>query len=106
LLCPGGIDKRGTGMALGMTVDATVDYTPHMETIQVVLDAKLLQITDRVARRTKQNRSALIREALRAHLKQLEIRALEARDREAYERVPQEADEAAILDAVAAWPEK
>jgi metal-responsive CopG/Arc/MetJ family transcriptional regulator len=77
-----------------------------METIQVVLDAKLLQITDRVARRTRQNRSALIREALRAHLKQLEIRALEARDREAYERVPQEPDEAAILEAVAAWPEK
>lgn len=36
-----------------------------METIQVVLDAKLLQATDRAARRTKRNRSALVRDALR-----------------------------------------
>lgn len=39
-----------------------------METIQVVLDRKLLQAADRVVRRTKRNRSALIRDALREHL--------------------------------------
>src|ERR1035441_9365167 len=48
-----------------------------METIQVVLDTKLLQATDRAALRTKRNRSALIRDALREHLRSLEIRALE-----------------------------
>jgi Arc/MetJ-type ribon-helix-helix transcriptional regulator len=44
-----------------------------METIQVVLGSKLLRATDVAARRGKLNRSALIREALRAHLKNLEI---------------------------------
>jgi metal-responsive CopG/Arc/MetJ family transcriptional regulator len=35
-----------------------------MQTIQIVLDKKLLQATDQAARRTKQNRSALVRDAL------------------------------------------
>jgi metal-responsive CopG/Arc/MetJ family transcriptional regulator len=47
-----------------------------METVQIVLDEKLLRDTDRAARRTKQNRSALVREALREHLRRLDIRAL------------------------------
>ena len=40
-----------------------------METIQIVLDKGLLQATDRAARRMKRNRSALVREALREHLR-------------------------------------
>ena len=64
-----------------------------METIQVVLDGKLLQAADRAALRTKRNRSALIRDALREHLRQLEIRALEDRDREGYSRQPQAHEE-------------
>ncbi len=52
-----------------------------METIQVVLDQELLRATDRVARRAKQNRSALIREALREHLRKLEVQAFEGHDR-------------------------
>jgi hypothetical protein len=51
-----------------------------METIRVVLDAKLLQAAGQAARQTRQNRSALIREALRNHLRSLEIRASEQRD--------------------------
>ena len=45
-----------------------------METIQIVLDKDLLQATDRAVRRMKCNRSALVREALREHLKRLEVR--------------------------------
>jgi len=75
-----------------------------METIQVVLDKKLLQATDRAAQRTKQNRSALVREALRAHLRRLEIRALEEREREGYLRQPQAIEEALFWEAEAAWP--
>jgi metal-responsive CopG/Arc/MetJ family transcriptional regulator len=75
-----------------------------METIQVVLDTKLLHATDRAARRTKQNRSALIRDALREHLSKLEIRAREERDREGYARRPQTHDESLIWEAEAAWP--
>jgi metal-responsive CopG/Arc/MetJ family transcriptional regulator len=74
-----------------------------METIQVVLDKKLLQAADRAARRTKQNRSALVREALREHLRLLERRVLEEKDRAGYSRHPQQQDE---WEAEAAWPER
>jgi len=75
-----------------------------MAIIQVVLDTKLLRAADRVARRTKQNRSALIRDALREHLRNLEIRALEERDREGYAKHPRAQDESVIWEAEAAWP--
>jgi len=44
-----------------------------METIQVVLDAKLLQAADRVAKRQKVNRSALLRRALQEHWRTLPL---------------------------------
>lgn len=70
----------------------------------MVLDEKLLRAADRVARRRKLNRSALIRNALREHLKRLEIRELEERDRKGYEVYPDEIGEAANWEAEAAWP--
>ena len=75
-----------------------------METIQVVLDRKLLQAADRAARRTKQNRSALIRTALREHLRTLQIRALEERDREGYLKDPQSRDDSLKWEKEAEWP--
>jgi metal-responsive CopG/Arc/MetJ family transcriptional regulator len=75
-----------------------------METVQIVLDKSLLQATDRAARRLKRNRSALVREALREHLKRLEVRASEERDRAGYARQPQTRDEPALWEAAAAWP--
>ena len=42
-----------------------------MQTIQVVLEEDLLRAADRAARRVRVNRSALIREALREHLKRI-----------------------------------
>jgi metal-responsive CopG/Arc/MetJ family transcriptional regulator len=75
-----------------------------VETIQVVLDASLLEAADRAARQTKQNRSALIRDALRAHLRSLELRALEERDREGYTKQPAAQDESLVWEAEAAWP--
>jgi len=75
-----------------------------METVQIVLDEKLLRATDRAARRTKQNRSALVREALREHLRRLEVRALEERDRAGYARLPQQQDEVQMWEAEAVWP--
>ena len=77
-----------------------------METIQVVLDNKLLQATNRAARRTKRNRSALIRDALREHLRRLEIRALEEREREGYMKYPQQPEETVVWEAEAVWPEE
>ena len=75
-----------------------------METIQVVLDKKLLQETDRVARRTKRNRSALVRDALREHLRRLSIQSLEERDRAGYSKLPSVNDESALWESEAAWP--
>jgi len=77
-----------------------------MATVQIVLDKELLQAADEAARRTNQNRSALVREALRAHLRRLEILELEQRDREGYLRIPQDLDEAERWESVAAWPEE
>ncbi len=76
-----------------------------METIQVVLDSKLLRATDNAARRTKLNRSALIREALRAHLKKLEIQELELRDRKGYE-TGGGASRPSRWESEAVWPEE
>ena len=71
----------------------------HMETVQIVLDKKLLAATDRAARRTKRNRSALVRDALREHLRKLEIRAREERDREGYAKQPPGHQESQLLEA-------
>jgi len=75
-----------------------------METIQIVIEKELLQAADRAARRTKRNRSALVREALREHLRRLEVRAQEARDRAGYSKRPQVKDESRLWEAEAAWP--
>lgn len=75
-----------------------------METVQIVLDKKLLAATDRAARRTKRNRSALVRDALREHLLKLEIRAREERDREGYAKEPPGPQESQPWEAEATWP--
>ncbi|HEY2012275.1 MAG TPA: CopG family transcriptional regulator [Bryobacteraceae bacterium] len=77
-----------------------------METIQVVLDSKLLRATEVAARRTKLNRSALIREALRAHLKNLEIQDRELRDRRGYQACPGDSPDLASWEAEAIWLEE
>ena len=76
-----------------------------METIQVVLNAKLLKAADSAARRQKVNRSALIRRALQEHLKQLHMLDLEKRDRRGYEAQPQRREEYRVWEEAAAWPE-
>jgi hypothetical protein len=62
------------------------------------------QATDRAAKRSKQNRSALVRVALREHLRKLELHAMDKRDREGYTRKPV-GEEEFLWDAEAAWPE-
>ena len=76
-----------------------------METIQVVLDSKLLKATDHAAKRHKVNRSALIRHALQEHLKRLRILDMEERDRRGYEARPQNQAESKAWEDAAAWPE-
>jgi metal-responsive CopG/Arc/MetJ family transcriptional regulator len=75
-----------------------------METVQIVLERKLLEATDRAARRTRRNRSAFVRDALREHLRRLEMRALEERDREGYSKQAASHGESRRWEAEAAWP--
>jgi metal-responsive CopG/Arc/MetJ family transcriptional regulator len=77
-----------------------------MQIVQVVLDKKLLNAADQAAKRTKRNRSALVRDALRQHLRRLELRACKERDRQGYSRQPQADSEARGWEAEAAWPEE
>lgn len=85
-------------------VEYTVEWSRHMETIQIVLDKDLLQAADKAARRMKQNRSALVRHALREHLKRLEAVIREERDRAGYSRRPQAIEETSPWETAAAWP--
>jgi metal-responsive CopG/Arc/MetJ family transcriptional regulator len=57
--------------------------------VQIVLGKKLLQAADEAATRAGTNRSAVVRNALREHLRRLEIRKEEERDRQGYSRSPQ-----------------
>jgi metal-responsive CopG/Arc/MetJ family transcriptional regulator len=77
-----------------------------METIQVVLDAKLLKAADLAAKSQKMNRSALIRHALQEHLRRLRVLDLEERDRRGYQAQPQRVDEYRGWEEAAAWPEE
>jgi metal-responsive CopG/Arc/MetJ family transcriptional regulator len=77
-----------------------------METVQIVLDKALLRAADRAAKKTRQNRSALVRVALREHLRKLEIAAMEERDREGYRKHPEDLAEVLAWEQVVAWPEE
>ena len=77
-----------------------------METIQVVLGADLLKAADQAAKKLKTNRSALFREALRAHLARLNLIEKEKRDCEGYVRYPDSLDDPAVWDKVADWPDE
>jgi metal-responsive CopG/Arc/MetJ family transcriptional regulator len=77
-----------------------------METIKLVLDAKLLRAADFAAKRQKVHRSALIREALQEHLRRLHAAELEERDRRGYWAHPQRTEEYRPWEEAAAWPEK
>ena len=74
-----------------------------METIQVVIDSKLLVATDHAARRAKLNRSALVRAALHEYLRNLKIREVEERDRRGYEVRVHEREESAPWEPEAEW---
>jgi metal-responsive CopG/Arc/MetJ family transcriptional regulator len=98
-----GFAKRGFDFVI---VECTVEYNPHMQVIQIVLDKRLLQAADQAAKRTRKNRSALVRDALREHLQRLEVRAKEERDRQGYSRKPHTREETLAWEAEAEWPQE
>ncbi len=77
-----------------------------MQIVQIVLDKKLLHAADQAAKRTKRNRSALMRDALREHLRRLELRASERARPPGYSRQSQADAEERGWEAEATWPEE
>jgi metal-responsive CopG/Arc/MetJ family transcriptional regulator len=77
-----------------------------MPIVRIVLDKKLLHAAVQAAKRTRRNRSALVRDALQEHLRRLELRASEERDRQGYLRRPHADAEARGWESEAAWPEE
>ncbi len=77
-----------------------------MEIVQIVLDKKLLQAADQAARLTRRNRSALVRDALREHLRRLELRVSEERDRQGYSQQSPADPETLGWESEAIWPEE
>ena len=91
---------------MDLTVEYYIDYNRHLvATIQVVLDDALLVLADKLAKQQRVNRSALIREALRAHLKRLRYQELERQEREAYQQKPDDFDEVRRWERIADWPD-
>lgn len=75
-----------------------------MAIVQIVLDKRLLDAADLAARQKNVNRSALVRDALREHLRRLQVRDREDRDRQSYSQKPQKREDPLAWEAEAAWP--
>jgi len=77
-----------------------------VETIRVVLDAKLRRACDRAAKKARLNRSELVRLALREYLQRVKILEFEQLDQLGYEMMPQSnVTKEPAWEAEAAWPE-
>ncbi len=74
-----------------------------MQTVQVVLEPELLKEADLAAKKHHINRSALIRDALRDHLKRMRILDLEEEERLAYQRIPASRKDDLALVEIASW---
>lgn len=75
-----------------------------MEIVQIVIEKALLRATDQAARRRRLNRSALVRDALRAYLRRLAIADRERQDRAGY--VKHGDQEFAVWNRMSAWPDE
>ena len=69
-----------------------------------MLDKGLLRAADQAARRTRTNRSALVRDALRERLRRLQVREKEERDRAGYSTGRLTRGQEPDWEAEAAWP--
>ena len=74
-----------------------------MTTIQMTLDEELLKEVDGTVKRLRTTRSALIRDSIRYYLKSMQVRRLEAQDRQAYKRKPVRGGEFDIWEGEQVW---
>jgi metal-responsive CopG/Arc/MetJ family transcriptional regulator len=74
-----------------------------MKTIQMTIDATLLEEVDQATQELHINRSAFIREALQIALQQHRIRQLEAAHKRGYHLFPVETDEFDAWEGEQQW---
>jgi metal-responsive CopG/Arc/MetJ family transcriptional regulator len=77
-----------------------------MRTVNVALNEDLLRSADQAAKRIGVSRSALIRQALAAHLKSLEMREELRKDQEGYEKYPDTEPDRMGWEQVTSWPDE
>ena len=74
-----------------------------MRTIQMTLDDDLVKEVDRVSKQLHTNRSAFTRKALRDALARHNLKQLERKHRQGYERQPVTADEFSVWETEQDW---
>ena len=77
-----------------------------MKTIQMTLEEDLVQKVDQVVREMRTTRSAFTRTALRAAIREVEVRRLEERHRKGYKRYPVRKDEFSVWEKEQVWGDK
>ncbi len=74
-----------------------------MRTVQMTLDTELVIAVDKAARRLGTTRSAFARRALREAIKQVQLRALEEKQRRGYARKPVRSGEFDSRESEQVW---
>jgi predicted transcriptional regulator len=69
-------------------VGSAPHWVPHMKTIQMTIDERLLKSVDKMTRARKTTRSAFIRNALEAEIQRQQIREEEIRHAAGYAAKP------------------
>ena len=77
-----------------------------MRTIQMTIDDDLVKAVDRVSKQLHTSRSSFTRKALREALATHNLKQLEHKHRQGYERNPVTTDEFSIWEAEHAWGEE
>ncbi len=74
-----------------------------MQTIQMTLDDELVDAVDKVVKKLKTTRSAFTRQALRNTITQANIKPMENKHREGYEKKPVSKSELSIWESEQEW---
>lgn len=74
-----------------------------MKTVQMTLDEDLVKAIDRVSKQLHTNRSAFTRAALREALARHNLKQLERKHRQGYEKNPISEDEFSVWEDEQAW---
>jgi metal-responsive CopG/Arc/MetJ family transcriptional regulator len=74
-----------------------------MKTVQMTLDEDLVRAIDQVAKQLHTSRSAFARMALREALERHNLRLLENKHRQGYEKKPVSPDEFSVWESEQSW---